>query len=682
MIFTKLILENFGLFRGWHEFNLQPISSDGINKPIILFGGKNGAGKTTILEAVRLCLYGSGFRGNRLTKKEYERYLQGRIHRRREAPLSSAMVGLDFKHAHLGKTDVYSVRRSWQWHDPHVIETLEISLNNEPFPDLEADQWQDFLRELIPPGLSQLFFFDGERIQNLAEDRPNSGLLLDSLKSLLGLDLVERLQADLRIHSTRQMKEAGADETVKKIAELQEQQKVLDMQLDALNQNRAQTQSQIDYVRGEIERQEQKITSEGGSFSKKREELKMAATKLDSEIIAIEERLRDLCSGLLPFAIVPNLCQSLKSHLLLEEEYFQWEAAQQILEDKLQRVEDEIHSGSLLEGLQFSDTTTGELSARISKVLRALLEPPEKFQKFSLLHQLSSLEQRKLIGWIDQSLEDVPQQLKTLTGALERLTRERQKIENALSHAPSDDILHPLVVRLNELHQQSGQLHQQIQHIDNDIHQIEFHLKGISSKLQAQYDLQAKKQGMSSSLELAGKVQNVLDDYFVKLKEEKTKVLSDTLTECFSGLSWKGNLIEKVKVSPGDFSILLYEHGSLVVPKEQLSAGEKQIYAIAMLWALAKTSGRQLPFIIDTPLGRLDSDHRRSLIMNFFPKTGHQVIVLSTDTEIDKTYFKMLQPCLARSYHLTFDKEMGMTTVSDGYFWLEEKAREVMSNEL
>ena len=103
-----------------------------------------------------------------------------------------------------------------------------------------------------------------------------------------------------------------------------------------------------------------------------------------------------------------------------------------------------------------------------------------------------------------------------------------------------------------------------------------------------------------------------------------------------------------------------------------MSAGEKQIYAIAMLWALALTSRRPLPFLIDTPLGRLDSDHRANLVRKYFPFVSHQVVIFSTDTEIDEVYFQDLLPYLARAYHLSFDEPSGQTRVVDGYFWLSE----------
>lgn len=100
-----------------------------------------------------------------------------------------------------------------------------------------------------------------------------------------------------------------------------------------------------------------------------------------------------------------------------------------------------------------------------------------------------------------------------------------------------------------------------------------------------------------------------------------------------------------------------------------MSAGEKQIYAISILEALGKTSGRKLPIIIDTPLGRLDSHHRDKLVENYFPTASHQVVILSTDTEIDKDYIRLIEDDIAKTYEICFDGKSKSSHIKQGYFW-------------
>ena len=92
-----------------------------------------------------------------------------------------------------------------------------------------------------------------------------------------------------------------------------------------------------------------------------------------------------------------------------------------------------------------------------------------------------------------------------------------------------------------------------------------------------------------------------------------------------------------------------------------------------MLWALARASGRPLPMIVDTPLARLDSAHRKLLLEHYFPRASHQILLLSTDTEIDQAAFGELRPYVAHAYRLEFDFTEAATAISRGYFWTGDR---------
>ena len=104
------------------------------------------------------------------------------------------------------------------------------------------------------------------------------------------------------------------------------------------------------------------------------------------------------------------------------------------------------------------------------------------------------------------------------------------------------------------------------------------------------------------------------------------------------------------------------------VPKEKLSAGEKQLMVISILWALAKCSKKKLPVIIDTPLSRLDSAHRTSLITTYFPNASDQTIILSTDTEIDDRYYKLMKEDVGDEFYLNYNESTKSTSIERGYF--------------
>ena len=108
---------------------------------------------------------------------------------------------------------------------------------------------------------------------------------------------------------------------------------------------------------------------------------------------------------------------------------------------------------------------------------------------------------------------------------------------------------------------------------------------------------------------------------------------------------------------------------NIEIDTDKLSAGERQLLAVAILWGLAKASKSAAPTIIDTPLGRLDSEHRLNLVEQYFPLASNQVILLSTDEEINKKYHKYIKPSLARSYKIEYDQKINGSKLKEGYFF-------------
>ena len=122
-------------------------------------------------------------------------------------------------------------------------------------------------------------------------------------------------------------------------------------------------------------------------------------------------------------------------------------------------------------------------------------------------------------------------------------------------------------------------------------------------------------------------------------------------------------------IDPKTYEVSLHDRHGSAIRKSGLSAGEKEIFAISLLWGLAQTSQLRLPIIIDTPLSRLDSSHRQHIVHCYFPNAGEQVVILSTDTEVDEAYYAQLKPYLSGAGRLQFDQRQELTTFQPGYFW-------------
>lgn len=669
MILHKLTLNNVGLFRGKQTIHLTPNGRG----PIILIGGMNGAGKTTLLDAVRLCLYGKRALGNRVSHNEYCDYLSAMIHRGPDSvmPLNHAAVSLEFEYAHGGETRQYEVERTWRQYGLNhqtVNEGLTISENNLLDTEFGDEHWQDRIEELIPIGVSQFFFFDGEDIQKLADDSSHDLYLAESIKALLGLNLVERLQSDLRIYANRLIKRDSPEPVQEEINTVEIETTSLISSLAEMQEQTESLHIQIAKLETQIARQESRIAAEGGSYAKKRESLKLQQEQLRTDIEAFESDIRDLCGELFPFALVPGLLKRLGKRLVKEIELDEWETRDQVLKTQNTEVLETLASEAFWDDVSLSVPQIETVRAKIEPLLKTQLERPETLRDFKKIRDRSPSEYDRLLEWIDACLDEVPQEFRELNHALKKTQGELQDVEQALQKVPAEEVLKPLVEKLSALNQKLGKLRKQDQDTEQSIRTLSYQLEIAERKLDKLRYTQQLEEAHIQRQKRVENVQSVLSAYTAQLTQAKIATLSSAIVEGFNQFSHKPDRIRRVELNPETFAVTLYDTHNRPLLKEELSAGEKQIYTTALLWALAKTSGKALPMILDTPLGRLDSSHRQLLVERYFPYASHQVVLLSTDTEVEGDLCSLLEPHISHTFHLAYQQSEGRTTIEEGYF--------------
>jgi DNA sulfur modification protein DndD len=284
------------------------------------------------------------------------------------------------------------------------------------------------------------------------------------------------------------------------------------------------------------------------------------------------------------------------------------------------------------------------------------------------MFNFSTLESSSIISLLDNLKTEHLDKLKKTTIEYDKMSDALQQVDVSLVNAPKDDEIGPLVSELNSLHEKQGVLKNEIEHQEQQIVSKNSYLKMINLKLRNIIADKYKDKNTATQAELAGRVQKVLDEYIEKLKVKKLYLLEVYLLEEIQRLMHKERLVTKVSVNKETFEITLYDENG-PMQKDLLSKGEKQMFATAVLLALAKTSGKPLPFMIDTPLARLDVGHRDNLIEKFFPYASHQVVIFSTDSEINENYYPKMKPYLARSYAMEYLPGKGKTMQHLGYFW-------------
>ncbi len=678
MLIRKLVLENFGLFRGRNEIELAPKGRNGRTRPVVLVGGKNGAGKTTLLEAVRLCLYGPLALG-RINTRQYEDYLRHRVHRDEAAliQLDGASVGMEFEYAEHGERHLYDIDRTWQLeHGGRVTSHLTVLRDGEPLDELDQENADDFLRDLIPPGVSQLYFFDGEKIQELAETEDDDLALAEAIRGLLGLDLVERLHGDLRVYASRSEHAPTAAPIEKALAEHGAARPELNNDRVVAMRHLDESRSRVDRLRKDLARSESKLAKEGGAFANKREELKAEKKQLLETVKELEDQVRQSCEELLPFTLASSWCRVLRDQLLAEETLQTWKSHEKHLKSKIDSLRDELDEQLFPSKMQLEQTTREELTSRVMDLLEQLSAAPDDLPHVEMVHRLSDDQKTRLLSAIEHVLNQLPDQLKDLQKKLEKATRRLSQVEQALKKVPDGDQLQPVLEKMKELHRDLAAAGAEAERNEQNVKQIDFRLTELEREERKLNEKLGDAEKGLNRRAMVARVRNVLDDYAQALTATKSRELSDAVAGRFAQLWRKGDVVRRIEIDPATFKVTLRDRHDRIVPKKQLSAGEKQIYAISMLWGLAEVSGRPLPMVIDTPLGRLDGDHRSHLVERYFPHASHQVIILSTDTEIDKTYFDDLGSAVSHSYHLQYDTQDARTKVEKGYFW-KQQAKEL-----
>ena len=350
MIFTKLVVNNFGPYKGEHLFDLKP-EMDGINtKPVILFGGLNGSGKTKLLEAIKIVLYGSAVLGPRPPVSKYHNLLKRRTYKSKitgEAEISASIV-LDFDHNFIGRTEHYTVIRSWRILKTKVKESLIVNKEGEPLSDLLMDQWQDFLKELVPPGLSNLFFFDGEKIKEILTKKGKvDHYIKEAMGALLGLDTIEQLQSDLNLLAARQTKEMGGDKDLPDDLQfVQENAIKLKDKKDELQDEVEECISQLESRRRDIEHLEMQLSSMGGSFAEKRTSNKEKLLTIETELDGIKEQIGQLLTETVPFALCPTISNSLMARLDHEQEFEEKKAVSKVIDEFADKIKKEYKTKS------------------------------------------------------------------------------------------------------------------------------------------------------------------------------------------------------------------------------------------------------------------------------------------------------------------------------------------------
>lgn len=537
------------------------------------------------------------------------------------------------------------------------------------------DQWQDFINEKIPSGVADFFFFDGEKIQQLADDSTDRESLKESIRNLLGLKIIGNLESDLSTHidNIRRETDKVTDSQLREL-EAEEARRVENIRDN--NEELAEIQNELYGLYEEEAELEKEIRRLTGIGTNNRSQLEHEVAETENQKRRANEEILKLASDILPFAIAGRIADELRDQILAEDSLRQWEAAKTRVHPQLTKIVNRVFWDETV--IRIKPDLTPFQKVHYAKILtdewEALFMPKPEDAAAEAIHELSPKDERFVLSTLERVSNEILGNLKDLLTIRERASRRWQDANRELRGLPEDDShIGKMVAEFRrkselkkELNEKTGRLEDEVSRFDRELKSVLDKIENLKAKLGV-----AKKN--QKQVGLARKIRSAVQQYEKELQNRKLAELERHTTEMYKRLARKQDFVGEIKIDLRSFDVSIHEPGGRTKDKRSLSAGEKQIYAIALLWGLAKCSDVELPIIIDTPFARLDSEHRTNIANHYFPFASEQVIILSTDEEIDHRYAKMLQSHIGLTFTIKHWDDERRSIIQPGYFSEDEK---------
>lgn len=650
MIIRRLILHNFGVYAGDNQFIFEK------NKPIVLIGGMNGRGKTTFLEAVLVALYGANsFAFIESKYKSYPQYLRSFVNK--SAADQKCSVELEFE-VFDGTTEQYLVKREWRSITKKTEETISV-YKDCSFNEFLTNNWPLFIENILPSALSSFFFFDGEKIAEMAVDNTNNQLK-NAIRAMLGITVLDILGNDVVRNIKRISKDNCGSETSEGVQQLREEKEKAIVELSKIEKQIVQATTLLNEDNEKLEELHHAYAVKGGNAVEEKQNIIQKRASLKAQLDSNEEELYGISADILPLTLVSDLLGNIKLQATDEHNDSIMRQAVGQLEQLYSEFE-ESYSGNLKSGKAFfeyvksrslgsSDEHVYELSDQALFQVNELVETKlleARTRTKGILTENRKLE--KQIGELESYLTlDINE--KELQTILSKIKKAEQKVINDK-------------VNLSELEQMRLAANSRVISTTSEFNKyVEGYL--VNAETVDSTDRAIKYSNMALQ---------IIERYQVELQKRKARILSETITRCYKKLANKKNLINTIEMDPETLDMKYISEDDKEVARDSLSAGEQQLMVISILWALAICSKKKLPVIIDTPLSRLDSLHRTALIKTYFPKASEQTIILSTDSEIDSKYYKMMQHDVGDEFTLNYDERTKSTSIERGYLIGKDK---------
>lgn len=714
MKINRIVLYNFSSYEGLNEFDF---TSDDDSKNIILIGGKNGAGKTSLFTAIKLALYGPLAFGYMGVNPKYVAKIKECINSKTfQKDVVESRVQISISLTVEREVKEYEITREWDYTKRKLEEKYYVKTEGQLLNDQELSYFQNYLQGIIPPDLFEFFLFDGEEVGNIFSTNTYNLYIKNAVYTLCGLDIFEII----RKYTTGYAGKATNRDEKTIYIQYEELRRKVDQIENGYAELKAQVETdkdELDKIETELMEVETAFKNAGGITEVERQKLMKEFSEAEHIKTESLTKIKIFVEELMPFFILRDFTGKITDQLDFEEKREIYYYVQQ----KIKRQE---IKNVLIKNQKVTDDTVDALMEFLLKKFK----PKELKKDVQSIHDLSKEELGRVNAMIaaidDFDIDSMVKLVEKRKAAADRT----MEINRVLKSAMTDEDARKFIEKENVLLRKKDE-------ISTRIHKSEIQLTEMKEKLavtvqKKDHAFQTIKDSAQDKhvFQLSSGLSQMMTSVLVHKGESIKCDLEKHIAENLQLIYRKNNLITHIEIED-DFRFNLYQnvkynntellhliknlgkeaftleigkqgmnflcekyHVDSVLQLQQaletdkqentydlfkhvdisrLSKGERQIFILSLYWAIIELSGQDIPFIIDTPYARIDANHRKEISEKFFPNISKQVVILSTDEEINEEYYEIIKPHIAKEYLLINDENQNRTTVEQHYFFQE-----------
>lgn len=717
MIINSITLKNFRSYEDETTFSFQPKD----NKNIVLVGGENGAGKSTLFEAMKLCIYGPITYGYLGQNSNYLTKIKNNINNnafKNEDIECYLGINLSFKDG--TKIKNYYLKRSWNYVNQRVIETFKVFLDDKELNDEEMLYFDKYLKSVLPPSLFDFFFFDGEELSDFFTGKSANSNLKESILELFNYDTFEVLKKQLLSHQRAQTK---SHKKIEEVRNSYEEQVAAVNEIKAVIENLTKKISEnheiLDDLLLERTKTENTFKNSGGLLEEQKVEINATIAAKENERANLNIEIKDFCNDTLPFLLVSDLLKDTKEQILDEEDLTSYNSVKE-------KLSGEVVMKSI--GKDFYSYINIDECDKIATSILENMFNVRNLTKIKPILQLSENEKNSINHLINKILTNKNDLINSATkrfSKIANINNDIKELREKLKSSVSEDALNTYLESMHKLNEEISKTISKIavnkSSLENkvaELGKLEYHLTRIKNEYSALLQ-------NANVLDMSNSLIDYLTELLANLTKDKIKLIEEEFINIFKTIIRKDNYVNSIVIDD-TFNTTLYINKEYVATEilnvinnlgfdgvikkygakfiddlfvhynvnthddllqkiykdfslnyitlstkiniNDFSNGEKQIYILCLIWAIIKSSGVEIPFIIDTPYARIDETHRNALTTTYLPNISKQVIILSTNKEIDSELYQVVKPYVCDEYLLLYNTELRKTEVKKGYF--------------